>query len=297
MLMLMLWQRTTCSRINLVSEFLHTCTALYVSRTRRAPGFSLEPQPRGVSSAPMLEPTSTGTADVLTPAACRGMQGVPAREWSGEFGDDPRFFRACTSALLGAVPPDRWAKLHLDGMAQQGKGVHSVANLFSLLRNKRVALVGDSVTEQFFTALRCVTHASLEAFTDHSATPLPSPTVQMRISIPLPELHHACKRLWRATQAGQSLQNCTCKATDLDSWQRSQCASFASPCLLRAHRSPSAWISLSVACSVDFAQAMSCISGPCRHLVSSRARSLRLCLGFSCQPSIPPFSIGLATND
>ena len=155
---------------------------------------------------------------LLTPAACRTLEGMPSRLWSSNHAAQGVYER-CTVNALRDVPPDPWSKVHIDGITRVGEVMHSAEEVFTLLRGKRVAFIGDSVTEQLFAALHCFAHA----LPGPNAGPGAIPTV---VDIEVKRLHHGCMRLWHALEAGRNL-TCTCGITALDlwaTWSRTQCA-------------------------------------------------------------------------
>lgn len=144
---------------------------------------------------------------MLAPATCRAQVGVPTRTWSTDIS-------ACTEEHLGATPPDRWARTHVDGMLQRGERPWSVTELMELMSNKRVIFLGDSITGQFFQAFRCLA----------AAAPIVPAIHTKEVDIDIWRLQQSCKELWNATSSGQSTNSCKCTVTERASWRGTHCA-------------------------------------------------------------------------
>lgn len=108
-------------------------------------------------------------------------------------------------------------------MAKAGESLRGMADLARQLRGKRVAFIGDSLTQQFLKALECAAMRERRTV---------GRMVTIKVAVQAPELAFACRSLWKAVVRGRgatAVGVCTCKVTEHESWVDSQCRALKVP--------------------------------------------------------------------
>ena len=72
-------------------------------------------------------------------------------------------------------------------MARDGQSLHGIAELARLLRGKRVAFIGDSLTQQLLKSLECALMRERRSV---------GRMVTVKVWLNAPELVDSCRRLW-----------------------------------------------------------------------------------------------------
>ena len=164
----------------------------------------------------------------LSPELCRGPKGDRG---GGKL--DPGMCRS----YVATMPPDRHARQERAALGP----LYTISDVARLLSGKRLALLGDSVMDQMFSAFVCALQSTGMR------------VEQVRRLVTVPELAAKCQGLWIATARGlnatafspgrrpgqQQLNGCNCRVKESDSWMYSPCAllSATSPTSIRGEAS------------------------------------------------------------
>ena len=141
----------------------------------------------------------------LSPGSCRALKGDNGGKLDAGL---------CRSHM-GDMPPDEHARQERAALGR----LYTISDLARLLAGKRLALLGDSVTDQMFYALVCALESTGVR------------VEQTRERVTVPELAVKCQGLWAATARGLNSTTCSCHEKESNSWMYTPCAllSAASP--------------------------------------------------------------------
>ena len=152
----------------------------------------------------------------LTATQCRRLLGKVLA--TAQFSDPEQF---CQPDF--PIPPDEYSRMRLRAWPADRRR-YSVVDLIRLLRGKRVSFVGDSLTGQVTNALECSLKRAGQALESTS------------VRLTLPGLRAHCDALWDAVIEGANVSSCSCRVTELKSWQDSACRLFARAPAFEARR-------------------------------------------------------------